>query len=300
MLAINDDILNMDNKDDIEKDFVYIGYNKMYTLAIRLSAKIKRFADNLHFEQFKMKFGEQDSDIYIVTFPKSGTTLLQMILHQLTTKGGADFDHIYDVSPWIRNASFKREKLKEYPAPRIIKSHDYYHQFDKSPKGRFIFAFRDGMDVAVSLYHQNKNYNKADLDFDEYMKQFLKPRKQSWFNHAKEWFENKKGFPVLYIRYEDLINNKRTEIKRIVEFCQLDVEEATIDRAMEYSSFEFMKEHEEKFGVQPKEKVVVYDQFIRKGKKGEGKKTLSEEQQKAFAKQYTKIVKPLEEQKFKS
>jgi Sulfotransferase domain len=223
-------------KEDIEKDFTYIGYNKLYKLALRISGKFKRLADKLYFEQFKMKFGEQDSDIYIVTFPKSGTTLLQMILYQLTTTGGADFDHIYDVSPWIRNASFLREKPKSFPAPRVIKSHDYYHEFEKNKKGRFIFAFRDGMDVAVSLYHQNKNYNKANLDFDEYMKQFLKNEKKSWFNHSREWFNNKNGFPVLYIRYEDLINNKRREIERIIQFCQLDADEATIQRMKKNSA----------------------------------------------------------------
>jgi Sulfotransferase domain len=281
-------------KEDIEKDFTYIGYNKLYKLALRISGKFKRLADKLYFEQFKMKFGEQDSDIYIVTFPKSGTTLLQMILYQLTTTGGADFDHIYDVSPWIRNASFLREKPKSFPAPRVIKSHDYYHEFEKNKKGRFIFAFRDGMDVAVSLYHQNKNYNKANLDFDEYMKQFLKNEKKSWFNHSREWFNNKNGFPVLYIRYEDLINNKRREIERIIQFCQLDADEATIQRAMEFSSFEFMKAHEEKFGVQPRVKEIVYDQFIRKGVKGEGEKTLSDQQKQVFYKHYNNDVKPLE------
>lgn len=291
----------MANKEeDIEKDFTYIGYNKLYKLALRFSAKVKRFADQLHFEQYKMKFGEQDSDIYIVTYPKSGTTLLQMIMYQLTTEGGADFDHIYDVSPWIRNASFKKKEPKEYPAPRIIKSHDYYFEFEKNKKGRFLFVYRDGMDVAVSLYHQNKNYNKADLEFDKYMKEFLKPKKRNWFNHSKGWFRNKNGFPVLYIRYEDLIKNKRAEIERIIDFCELKVDESVIERAMHYSSFEFMKEHEEKFGVQPKEKVVVYNQFIRKGKKGEGKKTLSEEHQKEFLKHYAKIVETEESKIFKN
>lgn len=290
--------MSTDKNTDIEKDYTYIGYKKLYSLAIRLSARIKRFADNLHFEQYKLKFGERDSDIYIVTYPKSGTTLLQMILYQLTTKGGADFDHIYDVSPWIRNHSFLKKEPQEFPSPRIIKSHDYYHQFEKNKKGRFIFVYRDGMDVAVSLYHQNKNYNKTDLDFDKYLDKFLKPVKKSWFIYVKEWIENKHNFPVLYLRYEDLINDKRAQIERIIDFCELDVDESIIDRAMHFSSFEFMKAQEEKFGLQPKEKTVVYNQFIRKGKQGEGKAKLSESQQKEFSKHYSKIVKPLEEKVF--
>lgn len=285
-------------KEDIEKDFTYVGYNKLYNFTKRLSHKIKKIADNLFFEQFKMKFGERDSDIYIVTYPKSGTTLLQMILHQLTTEGGANFEHIYEVSPWIRNASFKKEEPKEFPSPRIIKSHDFYHQFEKNKKGRFIFAYRDGMDVAVSLYHQNKNYNKKDLEFEKFMTEFLKPRKKNWFNYCKEWFKNKHGFPVLYIRYEDLLANKRQEIERIIEFCDIKADEKIIARALEYSSFEFMKANEEKFGVQPRVKEVVYNQFIRKGKKGEGKKILTPDQQAEFQKQYVQIVEPMKNKIF--
>lgn len=41
-------------------------------------------------------FGARETDIYVVTFPKSGTTLMQMIIYQLTTQGNMDFQHLYD------------------------------------------------------------------------------------------------------------------------------------------------------------------------------------------------------------
>jgi hypothetical protein len=102
----------------------------------------------------------------------------------------------------------------------------------------------------------------------------------------------------LYVRYEDLINNKRREIERIIQFCQLDTDEAAIQRAMALSSFEYMKANEEKFGVQPRVKEIVYDQFIRKGVKGEGEKTLSDQQKQMFYKHYNHSVKPLEQKIF--
>ena len=64
------------------------------------------------------------------------------------------FDHIYDVSPWIRNAAYLGQKPPDLPSPRIIKSHDKHKTFFKETKGRFIFVYRNGMDVAVSLYNQ--------------------------------------------------------------------------------------------------------------------------------------------------
>ena len=248
-----------------QQELEFAGYGFLSNLLTKLHKllsqpinKLAKWAERLDFEQYKMQFGERDSDIYIVTYPKSGTTVMQMILYQLTTNGSMNFNHIYEVSPWIRNASFLKQKpVTDLPSPRIIKSHDSYSVFGKETKGKFIYVYRNGMDVAVSLYHQNKNYNNSKLDFDKFLNTgFLK--KKPWIKHAKAWLANKKKLPVLYIRYEDLIENKASEIDRIIEFCGLEVSEEAKQRAIKRSSFEFMKRHEDKFGEQPKESKKVF------------------------------------------
>lgn len=288
---------------DIEKNIEYIGYGVLskiarntYIAINNFASKFLRLADKIKFEQYKMKFGERDDDIYIASYPKSGTTMMQMILYQLTTKGKMDFNHIYDVSPWIRNASFRNQSPPELPSPRIIKTHDYHNQFRKKTKGKFIYVYRNGMDVAVSLYHQNKNYNNSDLTLDTYLKRFLKNK--LWFKHTKGWFKNKNKLPVLYVKYEDLLNDKRAEIDRLIEFTKLDVNADAIDKAIKYSSFDFMKKNEKKFGNQPRERKKVYDQFIRKGKIGEGEKSFNQEQKVNFNKSFNKIVKPFHDKVF--
>ena len=48
---------------------------------------VKRLSDienKLHFKSYLVDFGERDEDIYISTYPKSGTTLTQVILYCLT------------------------------------------------------------------------------------------------------------------------------------------------------------------------------------------------------------------------
>lgn len=42
----------------------------------------------------RLTFETLPDDIYISTYPKSGTTLMQMIVYQLTTDGRMDFLHI--------------------------------------------------------------------------------------------------------------------------------------------------------------------------------------------------------------
>ena len=144
---------------DQKKTFSYKLVSFAHKLINKLGANLSKAAEELNYLKFKMDFGEHEDDIYIVTFPKSGTTLMQMLLYQLTTNGEVDFKHIYDVSPWIRNDSFKHRKPRlDFQSPRLIKSHDPYEYFDKTTKGKFIFIIRNGMDVAVSLYNQRKNY----------------------------------------------------------------------------------------------------------------------------------------------
>lgn len=277
------------------------GYAVFASLSKKIANRIKRVAnyfnrlsEKFHFEQFRIKFGERDDDIYIVTYPKSGTTLLQMILYCLTTDGSMEFNHIYEVSPWIRNDSLKRMKPRELPSPRLIKSHDKAHYFEKGVKGRFIFVYRDGMDVAVSHYHQNKNYNNPKLEFDSYLETFFKTKE--WFKFCRGWFRNKHNFPILYLRYEDILNDKRSAINQMIKFLKITPSEDQIERALEYSSFEFMKEHEDKFGEPKPEHEKIYDQFIRKGKSGEGKSMFSDIQNQKYKSLFAQFVE-VEEQK---
>ncbi len=275
------------------RNYEYEGIQFLSRWLTRIGKRFLHLADRLDFMLYRMEFGERDDDIYIVTYPKSGTTLMQMILYQLTTNGDMTFNHIYEVSPWIRNASFRKEKPKSYPSPRLIKSHEFYTDFPKGTKGRFIFVYRDGMDVALSLYHQNKNYNAPDLTFERSIEKFLGEGKKSWFHFTKQWLDNKNQLPILYLRYEDLMTDKEREIGKIIRFCRLQPGQEQIERAVTRSSFEYMKQHEEKFGLQPPVPRIL-DQFIRRGKIGEGEKQFSSGQKERYLALYQSLVKPAE------
>lgn len=272
-----------------------------YVLIYKVLSKFQRFFYLIHkyfkaksedtkYELYKMDFGNRDTDIFIVTYPKSGTTLTQMILHQLTSSGGADFNHIYDVSPWLSYASTRNTDYSHLPEPRIIKSHDNYHRFCPETKGKFIHIIRNGMDVALSLYHQNKNYNFSELNSDDFFNHFLKERKSNWFNFNKNWLDNEHNFDILYLSYEDLISDKEQVISKIIKHCNLKPTDFQIENALYFSSFEFMKSHENKFGEQPNEDKVVYNQFIREGKVGKGS-DLFNDNQKSRYQEMVKILK---------
>jgi hypothetical protein len=230
---------------------------------ILITAKMKKLM---------MDFGERDTDIYVVTYPKSGTTLTQMILYQMTTDGSMNFEHLYDVSPWCRHSAFSNVPMQSPDDPRIIKSHDEYSMLRSVGKGKFIFIMRDGLDVISSLQEHIRDYDNASVDFEELGSRKMK----DWLRYNGEWAQNEAGLEVLYLHYEDLISDKRSVVARIAGFLGLELTADIIARVVERTSFEFMKEHETKFGEQP-DRRKVYNNFIRKGKAGEGKTKLSPE-----------------------
>lgn len=280
---------------EIKKNKEFEGYGIIANQLIRLNKLFTRIAryffnksQDYKFKQYKLLFGEREDDIYIASYPKSGTTVMQMILYHLTSDGRMDFKHIYEVSPWIRNASFIGEKPLKMSAPRVIKTHDNYSFFDKMIKGRFIYIYRNGMDVAVSHFHQQKNYNNQNLTFEKYLIQFFKQKK--WFKHVRDWTRNRNKLAIIYVKYEDLLENKEKEIKRIIDFLGISFNQKAINRALKFSSFEWMKKNETLFGEKNKVQKKTYDQFIRNGKSGEGKIMFDEEQQIRFQNIYNKII----------
>lgn len=262
-----------------------------------LAGYLQRIKEYQYFEILQ----ERDDDIYIITFLKSGTTWMQMILYQMLHDGDMDFEHIYDVSPWLKNEAVNGKdahRVNELPSPRVFKSHDPYDLFDEEGKSKFIFVYREGMDVAVSLNHHRRNYNNPDETLQETIdKYFSIEEEYNWFNFSGTWLANENGLDILYVSYEDLKSNLDKCLDEIAAFLNVELDAGRRARIKERSSFEFMKKHESKFGEQAPKKIV-YDKFIRKGEVGEGKKVLTEEQQANFDKIYQSAISPLKNKLF--
>jgi hypothetical protein len=96
-----------------------------------------------------LEFVPRPDDVFIVTYPRSGTTWMQMILYQLTTDGDMGFPHIYEYCPWFERSSRSGLAFEARPSPRLFKSHLPYKQVPKGPC-KYIYIARDGRDVAVS------------------------------------------------------------------------------------------------------------------------------------------------------
>jgi hypothetical protein len=243
----------------------------------KANSKLHNILITTRMKKLMKEFGERETDIYVVSYPKSGTTLMQMIIYQLTTNGTMDFNHLYDVSPWCRFSAFFKREMPSVGERRIIKTHDNYEMLAHVKKGKFVFIMRDYLDAISSLHQHIKDNvdpaaNLAELN-DRQMKE--------WFTYNTEWIQNKNNLDILYINYEDVVADKMKVIFKISGFLGIEINDKTIQRVLHRTSLEFMKKHERKFGEQP-EHWKVYNNFIRHGKVGEGKTMFTPEQLKTY------------------
>ena len=120
----------------------------------------------------RFKFVPRPDDIFVVTYPRSGTTWMQMILYQLTTDGSMEISHIAQHSPWFERSADSDQGYEDRAAPRVFKSHLPFEQIPKGP-GRYIYVARDGRDVAVSYFNFYRSHNGYKGTFAEFFELFL-------------------------------------------------------------------------------------------------------------------------------
>jgi hypothetical protein len=242
--------------------------------------KLQRVRQRLWFLQYGLEYEGSPDDIFIVTYPRSGTTWLQMILYQLTTDGAMEFAYIDEVSPFLEATMIPRgRKISDLPGtPRVVKSHLHYHEIPKGP-GRYIYGVRNGLDVVVS-YHQHSRKHvqgMGGLSLGEFFGRFMAGQVLygSWFEHVDGWLRNKDRLNVLVVTYEELSADLEGTIKRIADFCGITIDPADMPRILERCSFAFMREHDARFGGGlPRTPNAPDTPFIRQGQVGGWRKDL--------------------------
>jgi peroxiredoxin len=232
------------------------------------------------------KFNPRPDDILAVTYPRSGTTWMQMILYQLTTEGKMDFPHITTVCPWFERSLKDGTAFDALQSPRVFKSHLSYRKIPKGPC-KYIYVARDGKDVAVSYYHFYTTHMGFKGNFDEFFERFVRGEVQygSWFRHVRGWWEHRDDANVLFLRYEELTADLPGCLRRISAFCGLEVAPERWSGILERCGFAYMKRHESRFDPLT---AMLYEQgfrpnsHLRQGQSGAWRDRLSPRQARRF------------------
>lgn len=225
---------------------------------------------------------------WLASYPKSGNTWVRCLLHGYRTHGHVDINDLYTgvgdssaaytraVCPlpldmlgirgqWQLRPAALLAAMVATPVPRFFKTHYANLVVAAAPAfipfeltQRAIYVVRDPRSVALSCAKyfgmsvedtvtamNTKEFNLADRPDDEILQtaQVL----STWSIHVASWIEETK-FPVLLVRYEDLLLQPVTELKRMVEFLGKDFDRERADKAVRAAELSRLQGQEAKHG----------------------------------------------------
>ena len=166
---------------------------------------------------------DQDTCI-MVSFPRSGNTLLRAYLEKimgLTT--GSDCDISKKLNKDLMLMGLAGEGLVDKRV-WVVKSH-YPERYGKTKfyAERAILLVRDPLDCMTSLYNMvctgSHNRSIHDNDFQKYPQlwsEFIQQDITVWKDFHDFWVNAK--IPVHIIRYEDIVSSPETTLKSLLEF----------------------------------------------------------------------------------
>ena len=248
------------------------------------------------FDYLVNKFVPRDSDIFLATYPRSGTTWLQNILYMLKHRRKVDgpmeasipfviFPQ-FDSGPGPDSQPVLKPEFENIPAPRILKTHLPWDLVPKNPHCKYIYCYRNPKDVLVSFHlHTTGSLGHAyDGTLSEFLQLFLSGEVEygSWWEHVLGWWKHRDSPNLLVLSYEQLQSNFKENVSQLAAFTGLELTEELYQLIAKESSLEAMKSNE--FVSKKAAPVKPGEEFahVRKGIVGDWKGVLTADQNKAL------------------
>ncbi|XP_055935691.1 sulfotransferase 1 family member D1-like [Argiope bruennichi] len=199
-----------------------------------------------------IQYKPRPNDVFIVTYPKCGTTWAQHILLHLFSRGEAvDENKFFSATPFLEVTGAKAAETM--PRPGALKTHLPFHLTPWSDEAKYIYITRNPKDCCVSYYHHMKNLPGHGFKgtFDEFFECFISGNigYGDYFDNLLGWYEHRNDPNVLFMTYEEMKENPEAAILKMASF--IDEEEYAkllredpekLQRVLKYSSFKHMKE----------------------------------------------------------
>jgi len=239
----------------------------------------------------------EPQDVFVMTYPKSGTNWILQIAFQLIHHGQGEFDHIHSVVPWpdavlnswtMRNYAISTDYATDWktaPEPiRLIKTHLNWEHVCYSKQARYIAVVRDPKDIFVSYYFFiRENFLGGLMPSVEAMYQSLLAGyllgAGSWPVNAAGYWAQRNRANVLVLLFAEMKRDLEGTVRRVADFLDIRVSDAVIREVCRKSSFGYMKSIDQRFAPYRGAPWRKRAQMLRKGEQGASAELLSREQQ---------------------
>ncbi len=241
-------------------------------------------------------FQTSPGDVFLVTYPKSGTTWIEEIVRCIAQAKDSGKEHLIGGTV-LRFDLANHEQLEALPSPRYMSTHLPFTLVPRSSEHevKYIYLARNPRDLAVSNFHFICSQPFIDFGgtWEEFLQHFIKGNVffGSYLDHVLEWWSHKDDENVLFLKYEDLKKDLKSQVKIIAEFLGFKLSDEEAQAVSHKCTFQAMKSnpnlHFNKFN-----KIFKKEgSHLRKGVVGDWKNHFSDEQLAEFDKLYESRLK---------
>ncbi|GIY14918.1 sulfotransferase 1C4, partial [Caerostris darwini] len=200
-----------------------------------------------------VNYKPRPDDVFVVTYPKCGTTWTQHTLTLIFRHGEPIESHMdfFTAAPFLEVTGAKG--AEEMPRPGVLKMHLPFHLTPWSDQAKYIYVTRNPKDCCVSYFHHMKNLRGRMFHgtFDQFFELFLSGKVDygDYFDHLMEWYKHRNDPNVLFVTYEEMKANPEAAVLKIASFVDdekyakpLREDPQKLRNVLKYSSFKHMKE----------------------------------------------------------
>ncbi|GAB1861332.1 Sulfotransferase 1C4 [Camponotus japonicus] len=278
------------------KGFVKIGEKKWF-----LSYKFVERGDEV------LNFKTRPDDTWIITYPRSGTTLTQELIWLVAND--MNFDEAYrrpltervpfiDISliredELLASSSPNEQKMTKYsvefvqnqPSPRFVKSHFPLDLWPTVVNNdcKIIYVARNPKDVVVSWYNLLRDLNQYQGNFEQMCNDFINNHTMwaPYWEHVKSAWAIRHKPNILFLFYEDLTKNLSENIKKVATFYGKTYNNEQIAKLTEHLNIENFRKNSMVNQLEQAGRIKP-ELFIRQGKTGNWKEIFTPELEKKF------------------
>ncbi|MGD0393510.1 MAG: sulfotransferase domain-containing protein [Acidimicrobiales bacterium] len=253
-------------------------------------------------------FPYRQGDIVISTRSKSGTTWVQMICALLVFQTPELPDTLSRLSPWLDWLGTPRSEvyaqLSAQRHRRFIKSHTPLDGLPLDPRCTYIVTVRHPLDMAVSLYHQGENLDRARIrhllgrpepDTPDAGRPPLHDWLLSWIDQEADPQEQPDSLPgvmwhladawhrrnepnIVLVRYDDLCTDLGGEMRRLARLLGITVPDQLWPELTGAATFEAMRADAGRLAPDPAGILKDSAAFFRRGGSGAGAEQLTDDE----------------------
>ena len=194
-------------------------------------------------------FVVRDDDVFVVAYPKSGTTLMEQVVHLLANNGEQGDKVLSEAVPWVEGAPNRYGGLDRLLANMVGRRYFHSHlPYALMPgvqrsTAKYVYVARNPKDNAVSFYYHACSKLDYEGSWPEFFELYINGQVGYglFFDHVFDWWvASQQSKHVLFVKYEDMKQDLARIVVHVADFIGLEADSALIERVVEQSTFKRM------------------------------------------------------------